>query len=152
MEEIKTILAKKRGVRAATLENVKLSKQEEEEGAALLLDAEAKLPIGERRCVGDASETGLIKFCEPLKPLDKARADYPVFQYNADGKLNECFIPFSSEIKFNLYIRDMNKAVRHPTSREDNLMVIMKGAPERILKRCTKILINEEERDFDKYW
>ena len=28
----------------------------------------------------------------------------------------------------------------------------MKGAPERILRRCTKILINQEERDFDQYW
>jgi magnesium-transporting ATPase (P-type) len=28
----------------------------------------------------------------------------------------------------------------------------MKGAPERILNRCSKILINGEERDFDDYW
>jgi len=28
-------------------------------------------------------------------------------------------------------------------------MVVMKGAPERILSRCSKILINGEERDFD---
>lgn len=28
-------------------------------------------------------------------------------------------------------------------------MVIMKGAPERILNRCSKILIKGEERDFD---
>jgi sodium/potassium-transporting ATPase subunit alpha len=31
-------------------------------------------------------------------------------------------------------------------------MLIMKGAPERILNRCSKILINGEERDFDNYW
>jgi sodium/potassium-transporting ATPase subunit alpha len=31
-------------------------------------------------------------------------------------------------------------------------MVCMKGAPERILSRCTKILINGEERDLDDYW
>ena len=31
-------------------------------------------------------------------------------------------------------------------------MIIMKGAPERILKRCNKILINGEERDFDAFW
>ena len=30
-----------------------------------------------------------------------------------------------------------------------DLQVIMKGAPERILSRCTKILINGEERDYD---
>ena len=27
----------------------------------------------------------------------------------------------------------------------------MKGAPERILNRCSKILINGEERDYSKY-
>jgi len=30
----------------------------------------------------------------------------------------------------------------------DELMVFMKGAPEKILKRCSKILINNEEVDF----
>jgi magnesium-transporting ATPase (P-type) len=28
-------------------------------------------------------------------------------------------------------------------------MIVMKGAPERILSRCSKILINNEEQDFD---
>ena len=63
IEEIKTFLAQKRGVKVATLEGVKLSKADEEEGIAGLLDHEAKLPISERKCAGDASETGLIKFC-----------------------------------------------------------------------------------------
>jgi len=31
----------------------------------------------------------------------------------------------------------------------DDLVVVMKGAPERILSRCKKILINGEEQDFD---
>src|SRR6185369_7102242 len=111
------------------------------------------MPIGERRCDGDASETGLIKFCEPLMSLEETRKQYPTFEYiGADGKSNVCLIPFSSEIKFNLYIRDMNKNEKHPSKKSDNLMVIMKGAPERILKRCSTILINEEEREFDKYW
>lgn len=30
-------------------------------------------------------------------------------------------------------------------------MVVMKGAPERILNRCSKILINGVEKDFDDY-
>ncbi len=47
----------------ATLEGVKLTKEDEEEGITGLLDYEAKLPISERKCAGDASETGLIKFC-----------------------------------------------------------------------------------------
>jgi sodium/potassium-transporting ATPase subunit alpha len=43
----------------------------------------------------------------------------------------------------------MNPKELHPKTDDDNLMIIMKGAPERILSRCNKILIRGEERDFD---
>jgi sodium/potassium-transporting ATPase subunit alpha len=131
-----------------------LTPAEEKEGNDGLLEEEANLPISDKKCVGDASETGLIKFCDTLLPLEATRAKFPTFSYTStvDDKLSECFIPFNSEIKFNLYIRDMNKAEKHPKTKEDNLMLIMKGAPERILKRCGKILINGEEREFDQYW
>lgn len=46
----------------------------------------------------------------------------------------------------------MNRGMSRTARKEDGMMVVMKGAPERILKRCTKILINGEERDFDNYW
>lgn len=46
----------------------------------------------------------------------------------------------------------MNKNNRHPTRKEDNLLVVLKGAPDRVLKRCSKILINGEEHEFDDYW
>jgi sodium/potassium-transporting ATPase subunit alpha len=61
-------------------------------------------------------------------------------------------IPFNSEIKFDLIVRDMNTDNKNPKSKEENLMVLMKGAPERILSRCSKILINGEERELDEYW
>jgi sodium/potassium-transporting ATPase subunit alpha len=136
------------------LEHAHLTAAEEKEGNDGLLEEEAALPISDKKCVGDASETGLIKFCDTLMPLEATRTQFPTFSYTStvDDKLSECFIPFNSEIKFNLYIRDMNKAEKHPKSKEDNLMLIMKGAPERILKRCGKILINGEEREFDQYW
>lgn len=35
-------------------------------------------------------------------------------------------------------------------NKKDGLMVIMKGAPERILSRCSKILVNGEEVPYDK--
>lgn len=54
-------------------------------------------------------------------------------------------IPFSSEIKFNLFIRDM-AAGDDPEN--NNLCIYMKGAPERILVRCSKILIGGKEVDF----
>jgi magnesium-transporting ATPase (P-type) len=53
-------------------------------------------------------------------------------------------IPFSSEIKFNLFVRDIKETENNP-----NLCIFMKGAPERILNRCSKILINDVEKDFD---
>jgi magnesium-transporting ATPase (P-type) len=54
-------------------------------------------------------------------------------------------IPFSSEIKFNLFIRDMGASGE---SDNNNLCVYMKGAPERILVRCSKILVGGQEVDF----
>lgn len=54
-------------------------------------------------------------------------------------------IPFNSEHKFNLFIRDMNHSERNPQNNEDNLMVVLKGAPERVLRRCNKIFIDGEE-------
>jgi len=39
----------------------------------------------------------------------------------------------------------MNEKVKNPVAAEDGLMLIMKGAPERILSRCSKILINGVE-------
>ena len=107
------------------------------------------MPVSLKNCVGDASETGLIKFCDTILPLEATRTRYPTFSFVAEEKMTECFIPFNSEIKFNLYIRDMNRDNKYPTTKEENMMLIMKGAPERILKRCNKILVNGEERDFD---
>ncbi len=104
-----------------------------------------------RKTEGDASEAGLIKFVEPLVGLEKVRQTYPTFSYSVgDNKQVEALIPFSSEIKFNMFIRDMNKQEKDPKNTKDGLWVFMKGAPERILNRCSKILINGEERPFDE--
>lgn len=60
-------------------------------------------------------------------------------------------IPFNSEIKFNLCIRDMSTLETHDESKK-GLWVIMKGAPDRIIDRCSKILIKGEEVPLtDKY-
>jgi hypothetical protein len=40
--------------------------------------------LSERNCVGDASETGLIRFCESLLPIELTRVQYPVFSYKLD--------------------------------------------------------------------
>jgi sodium/potassium-transporting ATPase subunit alpha len=92
----------------------------------------------------------LIKFTHPILDINQARAQFPTFQYVQDENLIDCLIPFNSEIKFNMFIRDMNKNNRNPSNKKENLTVFMKGAPERILSRCSKILIQGVERDFDE--
>ena len=51
-------------------------------------------------------------------------------------------IPFSSGIKFNLQMRDMHTAVLQPKPADDNLYVFLKGAPERVINRCTTMLMD----------
>lgn len=116
-----------------------------------MLRAEQSQPIKFRKTAGDASESGLIKFCHPILDINQARAAHPTFSYVHDDNLVECLIPFNSEIKFNMFIKDMNKNNRNPTNKKENLTVFMKGAPERILSRCSKILVQGEERDFDDH-
>ena len=43
----------------------------------------------------------------------------------------------------------MNPNVKNAIKPEDGLMLIMKGAPERIINRCSKILINGKEELID---
>jgi len=104
--------------------------------------AESQLLNIHRHCKGDASETGLVQFAQAIQDLDQTRAKYPTHKYTSTaGKETECLIPFSSDIKFNAFIRD--------TSADGgNLDVFLKGAPERVLNRCTKILLNGEEVEF----
>jgi sodium/potassium-transporting ATPase subunit alpha len=81
--------------------------------------------------------------------LDKTRNEIPTHCYKDDsGKTIECLIPFSSDIKFNLFIRDLDKSVSNPSSQDQNLCVYIKGAPERILSRCSHILIDGQEVPF----
>jgi sodium/potassium-transporting ATPase subunit alpha len=66
----------------------------------------------------------------------------------AAGKDTEAKIPFNSEWKFNLFIRDMCPGNMNPANADENLCLFMKGAPERMIARCSKILINGKEVPF----
>jgi len=44
----------------------------------------------------------------------------------------------------------MNTKVKEAATKEDNLCVYMKGAPEKITARCSNILVNGEEQPFDE--
>ncbi|CAK9806881.1 Sodium/potassium-transporting ATPase subunit alpha [Anthophora quadrimaculata] len=82
-------------------------------------------PIDEREIIGDASEAGILKFCEHIHPTEPFREMYP--------KVAE--IPFSSVTKYQLSIHED----------DDGYLMILKGAPEVILENCTKILTTDGE-------
>jgi len=140
-DEAKQLYARVRKVAVKSLEGKDLPVQDMKEMKARLQCAENKLLNIFRHCKGDASETGLVQFCESVMSLNETRAKYPTHKFTVNGKDTECLVPFSSDIKFNLFIRDMEKD-------DGNLRVFMKGAPERILNRCSKILVNGEQIDF----
>ncbi|KZC11054.1 Sodium/potassium-transporting ATPase subunit alpha [Dufourea novaeangliae] len=80
-------------------------------------------PIDECEIIGDASETGILRFCEHIHETKTFRDAHP--------KVAE--IPFSSITKYQMSIhRDKNAHV-----------MILKGAPEVLLDNCTKILTTE---------
>ena len=112
------------------------------EATAALIEREKKLKLQDRKVQGDASEAGLIKFIKALDILETVREEHPTFMVTQDdGKQVEALIPFSSEIKFAAYIRDMNKNDKKPKDKKNNLMILMKGAPDKIIERCNKMLI-----------
>lgn len=99
-------------------------------GATLCLRAEFKMeltpdvivsPIDDWAVIGDASETGILKFCEHIHPTTKFRDQYP--------KVAE--IPFNSATKFQMSIHREDK---------NGYLMILKGAPEVIIELCSTIL------------
>jgi len=149
-DEVKQLHARMQKIPVANLEGTTLPESVVKDCRARLIAAEKRMLYIHRHCKGDASETGLVQFAQAVMDLDETRAKYPTYVYqDAAGKDVECLIPFSSDIKFNLFIRDMNKE-SDGTNIDDNLCVFMKGAPERILSRCTKMLVGGEEVDFNQ--
>merc|ERR1712062_838754 len=93
--------------------------------------------ILKREVNGDASEAAILK-CTEL-------TNGNVMDYRAKNKkLVE--IPFNSTNKFQVSI--------HETSDPDEkrYLLVMKGAPERILQRCTSIIIDGKERPMTQDW
>merc|ERR1712176_1277541 len=93
-------------------------------------------PILKRETAGDASESALLKCCEMmLGNVEAIRAKNP----------KVCEIPFNSTNKWQLSI--------HETDESDNrYLLVMRGAPERILDRCSTIMINGEELEMTEEW
>merc|ERR1711970_416545 len=108
--------------------------------AALCNRAEFKsgqdnVPILKREVNGDASEAALLKCCE-LTVGD-------VMEWRKRNK-KICEIPFNSTNKYQVSIHETED------KSDPRYLLVMKGAPERILERCSTIFVNGEDKALDE--
>ncbi|XP_045626228.1 sodium/potassium-transporting ATPase subunit alpha isoform X1 [Procambarus clarkii] len=108
--------------------------------AALCNRAEFKtgqesVPILKREVNGDASEAALLK-CVELAVGD-------VRGWRSRNK-KVCEVPFNSTNKYQVSIHETED------KNDPRYLLVMKGAPERILERCSTIYINGEEKALDE--
>merc|ERR1712168_384998 len=93
--------------------------------------------ILKREVNGDASEAAILKCAE----LSKGN----VMDYRARNK-KVCEIPFNSTNKFQVSVHEQED------KSDSRYLLVMKGAPERILQRCTTIIIDGTERPMTQEW
>ena len=91
--------------------------------------------ILKREVNGDASEAAILK-CTELACGDTMKA-------RAKNK-KVCEIPFNSTNKYQVSIHEQEGEGFH--------RLVMKGAPERILDRCSTILVKGEEKELTQEW
>merc|ERR1719291_696430 len=92
--------------------------------------------ILKREVNGDASEAAILKCTE----LSKGN----IMDYRAKNK-KVCEIPFNSTNKFQVSIHEAQDL-------NGNNLLVMKGAPERIVDRCSTIVVNGKELPLDDRW
>jgi len=110
--------------------------------AALCNRAEFKpgqesVPILKREVNGDASEAALLKCCELTMNN--------VMQYRMRNK-KVCEIPFNSTNKYQVSIHETED------KSDPSYLLVMKGAPERILQRCSTIVVDGKELELTQEW
>ncbi|XP_049633579.1 sodium/potassium-transporting ATPase subunit alpha-2-like [Suncus etruscus] len=92
-----------------------------------------KIPISQRDTAGDASESALLKFIEQTcGSVQNMRQQNP--------KVAE--IPFNSTNKYQI-------SIHIPENQPTSFILLMKGAPERILERCSNYLLHGKEYPMD---
>ncbi|XP_055342143.1 sodium/potassium-transporting ATPase subunit alpha-B-like isoform X2 [Paramacrobiotus metropolitanus] len=96
------------------------------------------LPVAKRVVNGDASETALLKFGEITQGQ--------TMEYRARHHV-VCEIPFNSTNKFQVSVHE-----QPPEDSDQRYLLVMKGAPERILERCSTIFINGKEEPLTEEW
>ncbi|XP_072049394.1 sodium/potassium-transporting ATPase subunit alpha-3-like [Amphiura filiformis] len=93
------------------------------------------VPILKRQTTGDASESALVKCVELCM--------YNTTEFrDKNKKMSE--IPFNSTNKYQVSI--------HECEEDERYLLVMKGAPERILDRCTTILNKGVEEEMTEEW
>ena len=108
--------------------------------AALCNRAEFKqgqsgVPVLKREVNGDASEAAILK-CTELSTGD-------AMGFRAKNK-KVCEVPFNSTNKYQVSIHEQEGANAY--------LLVMKGAPERILDRCTSIHVNGKDVPLNDEW
>merc|ERR1711981_394576 len=96
-----------------------------------------EVSILKREVNGDASEAAILKCTE----LTKGN----VMDYRAKNK-KVCEIPFNSTNKFQVSVHEQED------KSDSRYLLVMKGAPERILQRCSSIIIDGTERPMTQEW
>lgn len=91
------------------------------------------MPHQERRTNGDASESAILKFCDGVAAANGMQESE---EYRAANE-KRCNIPFNSKDKIAASVHKM------ADGREGGkLMLVLKGAPERVIDRCSHYMIN----------
>merc|ERR1711962_1170687 len=99
--------------------------------------AQESVPILKREVNGDASEAAILKCTE----LSRGN----VMEYRKKNK-KVCEIPFNSTNKFQVSIHETEDP------NDKRYLLVMKGAPERILDRCSTIIVDGTERPLNQEW
>ncbi|XP_068785563.1 potassium-transporting ATPase alpha chain 1 [Struthio camelus] len=100
---------------------------------AVFKPGQDNIPVAKREVIGDASETALLKFAEAtVGNVAEQRGRYP----------KVCEVPFTSANKFQVSV--------HETG--ERLLLVLKGAPERVLERCRSVMLKGQELPLDQQW
>ncbi|KAL4470819.1 hypothetical protein ABPG73_000079 [Tetrahymena malaccensis] len=92
--------------------------------------------------IGDATETGLIRFYQSINDVNNFRSNFKIVKNSDDTQSR---MPFSSQHKFAL-------TVVEEESENSCYAVYMKGAPEKIWSYCSTVYCNNQQNDIDSSW
>ena len=124
------------------LDKIKQNNPDKFESAKRRMEEEWKVtlastPYYEREVIGDASETALVKFFQPIRDILELRETVSLGK-RFDG--SESKIVFNSAYKYAMQI------FVTPDDPDYSHTAYMKGAPEIVFKKCTSIMVDGQEK------